>query len=45
MRRNLSWLEDDLSNRTIQDRLETMRRNLGQDFESYRGATDTDRLS
>ena len=44
MRRNPSWLEDDLSNRNIQDRLETMRRNLGQDFESYRGATDRVKL-
>ena len=44
MRRNMSWLEDDLSNRTVEDRLETMRRNLGEDFESYRGATDRIKL-
>ena len=44
MRRNMSWLEEDLANRTVQDRLETMRRNLGEDFESYRGATDRIKL-
>ena len=44
MRRNMSWLEDDLANRTVQDRLETMRRNLGEDFESSRGPTDRIKL-
>ena len=44
MRRNMSWLEEDLANRTVQDRLETMRRNLGEDFESSRGATDRIKL-
>ena len=44
MRRNMSWLEEDLANRTVQDRLATMRRNLGEDLESYQGATDRIKL-
>ena len=40
MRGHRSWLVEDLANRTVEERLETMRRNLGEDFESYSGEQD-----
>lgn len=40
MRGHRSWLVEDLANRTVEERLETMRRNLGADFASYSGEQD-----
>ncbi|MFP6581293.1 MAG: PVC-type heme-binding CxxCH protein [Candidatus Hydrogenedentota bacterium] len=40
MRGHRSWLVEDLANRTIEERLETMRRNLGADFAGYSGQQD-----
>lgn len=42
MRGHTSWLEDDLACRTIEDRLESMRKNLGDDFPKY--STEHDRV-
>ena len=42
MRGHQSWLVEDLANRTIEERLITMERNLGDDFASYSG--DSDRI-
>lgn len=44
MRRHREWLVDDLANRTVADRLETMKRNLGEEFRSYSGVPDRIRL-
>lgn len=44
MRRHTKWLVDDLANRTILDRLITMKKNLGNDFASYSVEHDRVRL-
>lgn len=40
MRGHKSWLVEDLANRTVEERLITMERNLGDDFASYSGEHD-----
>jgi quinoprotein glucose dehydrogenase len=42
MRDHTEWLSDDLDNRTIEDRLIAMKRNLGTEFASY--TVDHDRI-
>lgn len=40
MRGHRSWLVDDLANRTVEERLVTMEKNLGDDFAGYSGEHD-----
>ncbi len=44
-RRHMKWLEDDMANRTIEDRVAMFRKYLSkQEFDGYRGVTDQVRL-